>query len=320
MALKRFHFLRRRLRADDKLYEPYKAKMKHYVDKGFARKLTNEEARISSPKTWYLPHHPVFNPNKPGKLRVVKDAAANFQGKSLNEELITGPDLLNSLVGIILRFRIGKVAVIADLEEFFHHVGVTKSDADSLRFLWSDDIHSDDPPYVMQMLVHIFGAKDSVTCAIHALQQTARDHHQDFDPLTFWTILYSFYVDDLLKSYSSEALAITMIQELIACTRRGGFHLTKWMSNSKRVLESLPPSEISPKLTFELDSSNVERALGILWDINSDLLMFSPNFKEVDASKRGMLKITASIFDPPWICRPIRTEAKIAYTRSLETR
>ena len=183
MALKRFHFLRRRLRADNKLYEPYKAKIKHYVDKGFARKLTEKEARTRSAKTWYLPHHPVFNPNKPGKLRVVKDAAAKFQGKSLNQELITGPDLLNSLVGIILRFRIGKFAVIADLEEFFHHVGFTDSDADSLRFLWSDDIHSDNPPDVM--LVHIFGAKDSVRCAIHALHQTARDYHQDFDPLTF---------------------------------------------------------------------------------------------------------------------------------------
>ena len=83
------------------------------------------------------------------------------------------------------------------------------------------------------------------------------------------------------------------------------------MSNSKRVLESLPPSEISPKLTFELDSSNVERALGILWDINSDLLMFSPNFKEVDASKRGMLKITASIFDPPGYVAPFVLKPKL---------
>ena len=293
-----------RLCANPNHYEPYKAKIEHYVDKGFARRLTEEEACSGSLKTWYLPHHPVFNPNKPGKLRVVKDATAKFHGKGLNQELVTGPDLLKSLVGIILRFRIGKVAVIADLEEFFHHVGVPESDADLLQFQWSDDIHSNDPPYVMQMLVHIFGAKDSVTCAIHALYQTARDYHQDFDPLTFWTSLYSFYVDDLLQSYLSEEVATTMVHKLIACTCRGSFRLTKWMSNSRSVLDSLPPSEISPKLTFELDSSNIERALGILWDINSDVLMFAFNSKEVDATKRGMLKIMASIFDPPGFVAP----------------
>ena len=184
IALKRFNFIRRRLRANDEMREGYYAKMAHYVNKGFARRMSVEQAKRRPPKAWVLPHHPVFNPNKPGKMRIVNDAAAECQGTSLNKALLTGPDLLNSLVGIILRLRIGRVAVIADLEEFFHHVGVTEENADSLRFLWTDDVFSDDPPYVMQMLVHIFGAKDSANCAIHALHQTARDNCQDFDPLT----------------------------------------------------------------------------------------------------------------------------------------
>ena len=319
MAKKRFDLLCQRMRADSNLYESYKAKLDHYLERGFARRLSAEEARNTSSRTWYLPHHPVFNPNKPGKLRVVKDAAAKFQGKSLNQALITGPDLLNSLVGIIIRFRIGNVAVIADLEEFFHHVGVTADDADSLRYLWKDDIFSDGPPHVMQMLVHIFGAKDSVTCTIHALQQTARDHHQDFDPLTYWTILFSFYVDDLLQSYSTDEIAISMIQELIACTSRGGFHLTKWMSNSRKVLESLPQTEVSPKLVFELDSSNIERALGMLWDMNEDVLMFAPNFKVSEPSKRGILKVTSSLFDPPGFVAPFILPAKLLIQEAWRT-
>ena len=51
---------------------------------GHARKLTREEAKKQSDKTWYLPHHPVLNPNKLGKLRVVFHAAAKFSGTSLN--------------------------------------------------------------------------------------------------------------------------------------------------------------------------------------------------------------------------------------------
>ena len=242
----------------------------------------------------------------------MRNAAAECQGTSLNKALLTGPDLLNSLVGIILRLRIGRVAVIADLEEFFHHVGVTEENADSLRFLWTDDVFSDDPPYVMQMLVHIFGAKDSANCAIHALHQTARDNCQDFDPLTYWSILYSFYVDDLLQSYPDDDVAVSMVRELIACTQRGGFHLTKWMSNSKRVLDSLPPSEISPKHAFEIDGANViDRALGMLYDFGEDVLMFSPNFKDYPTTKRGTLKATSSLFDPPGFVAPFTLTAKL---------
>ena len=71
--------------------------------------------------------------------------------------------------------RTGRIAIGADIEAMFHQVWVPKDDADSLRFLWSDDMFSDDESYVMQMLVHIFGAKDSPTCANYAVKRTAHD-------------------------------------------------------------------------------------------------------------------------------------------------
>ena len=53
----------------------------------------------------YLPHHPVTNENKPGKVRRVSNASSVFLGQSLNSNFVTGPDLLINLTGIILRFR-----------------------------------------------------------------------------------------------------------------------------------------------------------------------------------------------------------------------
>ena len=54
---------------------------------------------------WYIPHHGVYHPKKPDKLRVVFDCSAEFQGHSLNRHLLQGPDLTNSLVGVLCRFR-----------------------------------------------------------------------------------------------------------------------------------------------------------------------------------------------------------------------
>ena len=76
------------------------------------------------------------NPNKPGKVRLVFEAAASYKGTSLNDELVTGPDLLSSLVGVIMRFRLHVVAMIADIETMFFQVLVIEKDQPSLRFLW----------------------------------------------------------------------------------------------------------------------------------------------------------------------------------------
>ena len=104
---------------------------------------------------------------------MVFDAAAEVNG-----------DLLNSLVGVMLCFRSGCFTMAADVEAYFHQVRVLQEDADSLRYYWTDDVDSKKPQYSMQMQVHIFGAKDSATCAIHALRQAARDNYTEFDGQT----------------------------------------------------------------------------------------------------------------------------------------
>lgn len=106
---------------------------------------------------WYLPHHPVFNENKPGKIRVVFDCAAKVNGKSLNDWVLQGPDLTNTLIGMLLQFRLELVAQKADIKAMFHQVGVTKNYRDALRFLWWDSGDLNKDPIVLRMTVHLFG-------------------------------------------------------------------------------------------------------------------------------------------------------------------
>ncbi|XP_043228628.1 uncharacterized protein LOC122392278 [Amphibalanus amphitrite] len=119
-ALSRLKATERKLDRDSKFSEAYCATLNDYIDKGYARKLTEDELKEEHKREWYLPHHAVFNVNKPGKLRVVFDAAARHDGTSLNQQLLAGPDLTNSMIGILLRFRQRPVALAADINAMFH--------------------------------------------------------------------------------------------------------------------------------------------------------------------------------------------------------
>ena len=91
---------------------------------------------ITPNKNWYIPHHGVYHPKKPDKIRVVFDCSCVHKNYCLNKELLQGSDLTNQHVGILFRFKEGKVAVIADIEKMFYQVRVPTQYHDYFRFVW----------------------------------------------------------------------------------------------------------------------------------------------------------------------------------------
>ena len=67
---------------------------------------------------------------------VVFDCAAVHQGVSLNQVLMQGLDLNNSLDGVLLRFRKESIRLVADVEAMFYQIRVCPRDRDCVRFLW----------------------------------------------------------------------------------------------------------------------------------------------------------------------------------------
>ena len=156
--------LERRLEKSPELKASYAQTIKDEFDKGYIVQVDKLDCfRIDNPREWYLPHHPVFHPHKPGKVRRVLNGAAKFHGVSLNSKLLTGPDLLQTLIHVLMRFRQHPYSVSADIEGMFLQVGVISEDRPSLRFLWREDPATDVAVY--QYVRHIFGSKDSPTCA-----------------------------------------------------------------------------------------------------------------------------------------------------------
>ena len=96
--MQRLNSLEKKLSKDSNLARMYDTSIREFIDLGHARVLKESERNSQSEVTNYIPHHGVTHPKKPGKVRVVFDAAAKFKGTSLNDKLLAGPDLLNSLV------------------------------------------------------------------------------------------------------------------------------------------------------------------------------------------------------------------------------
>ncbi|XP_043948701.1 uncharacterized protein LOC122818557 [Drosophila biarmipes] len=156
MALRRFVNIERKMKRDVDFASAYIRIMDDYVKKGYARR---------------LPHFGVENPNKPGKIRLVFDAAAKVDGVSLNSTLLKGPQRYMPLPAVLFHFREGAVGVCADIKEMFHQVLMEPKDICPQRFLWRDED---------EMAVMTFGAACSPCSAdyvktVNALRYSSTD-------------------------------------------------------------------------------------------------------------------------------------------------
>ncbi|XP_033103930.1 uncharacterized protein LOC117106642, partial [Anneissia japonica] len=275
MAKKRFNSLERRLESNPDLRDKYAANMSEMQKKGYIEEVA-EAVPPAIKRVWYLPHHPVCSDKKPGKVRIVYDCAAKFGGVSLNDVLLQGPDLTNSLIGVLMRFREENIAVMADIEGMFLQVVVAEEDRDSLQFYWRPVQGQEVKTY--RMTRHLFGATSSPACSNKALLSTATDNGHKYGLETVNAIKHNFYVDDCLSSVADYEKAVTLFHDLTNICRDGGFRLTKWMSNNKDVLSTVPLEERAKEvksLDLSKDDLPMERALGVQWLPENDTFSFN---------------------------------------------
>ena len=150
----------------------------------------------------------------------------------MNDKLLQGPDLTNSLIGVLTRFREEQAAFMGDIEGMFHQVRVNEDHREYLRFLWwpDGDLSRDLEEY--QMNVHLFGAISSPSCANYALRKTADDFEHEVGNQVANVLRKNFYVDDCLKSEQTEGMANKSINDVTRICAKDGFHLTKFTSNN----------------------------------------------------------------------------------------
>ena len=315
-ALKQLNSTKRKMQRDAKFASDYIAFMNNMFDKGYAVKLSPQASESSG--CWYIPHHGIYHRRK-NKIRVVFHCSDRYMGVSLNDRLLQGPNLTNTVVDVLLRFRQEPVGIMSDIEGFFFQARVTDHLSDRfLRFFWwpQGDVSKD--PEIYKMVGHLFGAVSSPACANYALRQTAKDHASEFSNDVITSVSRNFYVDDFCKSVPTVDKAISLSSDLMTLLKRGGFRLTGWISNKKAVNDAIPLSERAKSLQLQkdLESPNAsplptERALGVFWDAETDTFGFRLNLKEKPHTKRGLLSVMSSVFDPLGIASPMVLPARI---------
>ncbi|XP_052901623.1 uncharacterized protein LOC128309307, partial [Anopheles moucheti] len=303
-TMKRYELLKRKMSKDPELAAAVNQKMRDYIQKGYIRRLSASEAEDKRPNDWFLPIFPVTNPNKPGKIRMVFDAAAKVSGVSLNSFLLAGPDLLAGLLSVLFKFREFRVAVVGDIREMFHQVMMRTEDQRSQMILWDGDDPNGDPA-VYVVTVMTFGAACSPSSAQFVKNRNAERFEEEF-PRAAKCIKDEHYVDDMLVNVETEEEAVCLAKEVRDVHQKGGFEIRNWVSNSLDVVRQLQTQAEHQKSIDVGYGLATEKVLGMWWDTASDTFTFqlSTQFTEKlqagksCTTKRNLLRILMSIYDP----------------------
>ena len=250
----------------------------------------------------------MYHPKKPDQVRVVFDCSALYNSQSLNKNLLQGPDQLNSLIGVLTRFRKEDVALTCDMKQMFHSFHITTSHRDFLRFLWFENNDLDGAISEFRMNVHLFGAVSSPAVANYSLHKTAETGRAEFGDKAADFLCRHFYVDDGLTSVPTISEAIELIEDSQGLCASAKLRLHKFASNRKDVSEALPKDNRARDLK-DLDLRHnalpVQRSLGTYWCIESDTLGFRIELKDKPLSRRGILSTISSVYDPLGIVSPV---------------
>lgn len=244
---------------------------------------------------------------------MVFDCFAAYRGASFNSDFIQGPNLMNTLTGVLVCFQLGNIVIMDDVEKMFHQVKVQPHHLNFPCFLWWPDGNVSQPLKDYRMTVHIFGATLSSSCTSYTLRRTTEDNKEHFLAEATGTVKSNAYVDNLLKAVDRESHINNLCEELKLLCADGGFKLTKWISNNKAVLAFiLEPERARVIKSHDFDIKNLpnERALCIQWCVEEDVFQFQVSIKEHPCSRHRILSMISSMYDPVSFLAPLTFSAK----------
>lgn len=240
------------------------------MDLGHAELVPPEEMEKPTFQVFYLPMHVVYkNSSTTTKIRAVFDASAkSSSGVSLNDILLVGPTVHSTLMDVLLRFRMHRIAITADINKMYRAVKLVKSDRDFHRFVWRSNQSETLKDYRMTRVT--FGVSASSFAANMCVKQNAMDFATKY-PLAAKAVEESFYVNDCLTGADSVEMAMKLQQELQCLLSHGGFLLWKWNSSNLTVLQNIDSDIRDSEAIHHIhDGRESTKTLGLEWNTKLD--------------------------------------------------
>lgn len=316
LAVARLMALLKLLEKDPLMKTDYFAFMGKIFNKNHADPVPPDEIITLPGLVNFLSHFGVYHNKNIRKLRAVFDAAIAYLGTCLNRELLTGPDLVNRLIGVMLRFREDIIAFMADIEAMFHGFYVDPADRDFLRFLWHENNDPNAPIIEYRMNVHVQGSVSSPAIATHGLRRIAVEQEEMYGTDVKDFINKNFYVDDGLKSMPTVASAISLLDRARKALATANLRLHKIVSNNPDVMSAFPEEERADNvqsLDFDTDTLPTQRSLGVYWKLDDDafILKVDENVGKKATTQRGILSAVHSINDVFGVAAPFVVGGKL---------
>ena len=221
---------------------------------------------------------------------------------------------MNSLLGVLIRFRRETTAIMCDIEQMFHSFHVHPSHRDFLRFLWFEDNKPGNPITEYRMNVHLFSNVPSPAVATFRLRRTATDGEDEFRENATKFVHCNFYVNDGLASTPTAKQAVALIIATQAMLRTANLRLHKTVLNSIEVMEAFPVEDRGKgvrDLDLRCDSLPAQRSLGVFWDLKNDNFTFQITFPNKLFTRRGVLSTVNSIYDLLALAVPVLLEGRL---------
>ncbi|XP_048579343.1 uncharacterized protein LOC125560937 [Nematostella vectensis] len=280
---------------DEQWADTYKRQMEDIVARGVARKLSDQEKEGWNVPAFYICHLAVSNPRSQSTpVRIVFNSSQVCHGASLNSYLAKGPDgYMNSLLGILLRWREEQVALVGDIKKMFNSVLLRPLEQHCHRFLWRD-LQTDRDPDVYVMERVNMGDSHAPAISTEAIYKTAdlfREDSQEAAEL----LEKSSYVDDFIDSFPSKEDAVKTASEAEAMLAKGGFKIKCWQFSGEPFarkgedLQLTDDSEVkSPKDPRDMLKGTEDnlRVLGVGWQPVKDTLVYKLEHLELDRCLR----------------------------------
>ncbi|UYV79297.1 hypothetical protein LAZ67_17001985 [Cordylochernes scorpioides] len=279
------------------LYEDYDDIFRGWLDDRIIEKVPAEQ---HDAEAFYLPHCPVVKLSSgTTPIRPVFDASSKvYRSPSLNDCLEKGPNLIEMIPNLMLRFRNGNFGVVADIKKAFLQIEVNERDRDYLRFLWYSQ--NGEKTEVFRHRRVVFG----VNCSPFILGAVIEYHLSNVRPehkLLAQRLQKSFYVDNLVTSVNS----FEELQDLKLTA-------TSIMDNARLELSRWEHSLDVASDTYPFERAEISKVLGICWDKREDCLSCEiPVAIPPKITKRSILSCLAQIYDPIGFLNPILIKPKI---------